>query len=109
MKKSILFCLLLVSAFLLSSCGGSGSVISVTIIPNEITLTVNSNQQFEGYALGLFDTGVDWSVQESGGGSITSGGYYTAPATVGTYHVIATAQSDSTVSAKAKVIVQASL
>ena len=49
----------------------------------------------EGYQVtGAADGSVAWSVQEgSTGGSITSAGVYTAPASAGTYHVVATSQA----------------
>jgi hypothetical protein len=47
-------------------------------------------------------------VQEgAAGGAITSAGVYTAPATAGNYHVVATSQADSTKSATATVTVTA--
>ncbi len=49
---------------------------------------------------------VVWSVQEGvAGGSITPAGVYTAPATVGTYHVVAVSQADPTRQAVATVLV----
>lgn len=49
---------------------------------------------------------VVWSVQEGvAGGSITPGGVYTAPPTVGTYHVVAVSQADPTRQAVATVLV----
>jgi len=39
-------------------------------------------------------TAVTWSVLEAGGGSIDAAGLFTAPATPGTYHVIATSALD---------------
>src|SRR5262249_10589195 len=39
---------------------------------------------------------VNWVVQEEAGGSITSDGLYTAPQTIGTFHIIATDRSDPT-------------
>jgi hypothetical protein len=50
---------------------------------------------------------VTWSVQEQSGGTIDSSGVYTAPATEGTYRVIATSQADSTKTATATVTVKA--
>lgn len=56
----------------------------------------------------LPDTACNWSIQEgAGGGSITSAGQYTAPGTMGTYHVIATAHADSSKTATATVTVVA--
>jgi len=46
-----------------------------------------------------------WSVQEAGGGTIDSSGFYTAPMTPGTYHVVATNSLDATKFAVATVMV----
>jgi hypothetical protein len=46
---------------------------------------------------------VSWAVVETGGGSITQTGIYTAPSTPGTYSVKATANADSNASATAAV------
>ena len=55
---------------------------------------------------GAVDTSVTWSVQEgAAGGSITSSGIYTAPNTLGTYHVVATSIADATASASAVVTI----
>ncbi|MGC4044634.1 MAG: hypothetical protein QM758_12640 [Armatimonas sp.] len=43
----------------------------------------------------LSDQGITWSVREAGGGSITASGVYTAPATRGTYTIVATSTRDS--------------
>jgi hypothetical protein len=51
---------------------------------------------------------VTWSVRESGGGTVSSSGSYTAPAGAGTYHVVATSQADATKSATATITVTAS-
>jgi hypothetical protein len=40
-------------------------------------------------------TAVAWSVEEVGGGTITSDGLYTAPDAVGTYHIVATSTVDA--------------
>jgi hypothetical protein len=49
---------------------------------------------------------VTWSVQEgAAGGSITAGGVYTAPATAGTYHVVARSNADPTKTSVAEVVV----
>src|SRR5205807_1355266 len=52
-------------------------------------------------------TAVTWSVQEAAGGTVTSSGSYTAPATAGTYHVLAKSVADSTKSDTATISVAA--
>jgi hypothetical protein len=52
---------------------------------------------FAATVTGTADDGVVWSVQEGpSGGSVTSTGEYTAPATAGTYHVVAASHADTT-------------
>jgi hypothetical protein len=74
-------------------------------------MTANLNQggtqPFTANVVGTSNTSVSWTVQESGGGSITGGGGYTAPNKSGTFHVIATSQADMTKSSAATVIVNA--
>jgi hypothetical protein len=54
---------------------------------------------------GSSNQAVTWSIQEGAGGSITSGGVYTAPASAGVFHVIATASADATKSDTAEITV----
>jgi hypothetical protein len=56
---------------------------------------------------GTIDQTVSWGVAEAGGGTITSGGMYTAPSAVGTYYVVVTSSADTTKSATATVTVTA--
>jgi len=57
---------------------------------------------------GASNTAVNWSIKEgAAGGTISASGLYTAPATAGTYHVIATSQADTTKSATLAVTVTA--
>jgi hypothetical protein len=87
-------------------------VLSVTITPpvGGTQADFSGTLQFSAVAnlYGTGNTGVTWSVQEgAAGGTITSGGLYTAPRTAGTYHVVATAQLDGTTKASATVTVVA--
>jgi hypothetical protein len=52
-------------------------------------------------------TSVEWSVEESGGGTIDATGKYTAPATPGEYHVVVAAVADRTKKDRATVRVEA--
>jgi hypothetical protein len=83
----------------------SPSGISVTISPATRTTTVNAGIQFESSVTGSGDTAVTWSVEEAGGGTITSQGAYTAPANPGTFHVRATSLADPTAYGRATVTV----
>jgi len=59
-------------------------------------LKINDSHTFSATVTGTSNTGVTWSIQEAGGGTITSGGSYTAPATAGVYHLVATSVFDTT-------------
>ncbi len=48
---------------------------------------------------------VTWSVQEANGGVVDANGQYTAPASTGTYHVVATSVADTSRTASAAVLV----
>ena len=84
---------------------------SVTIDPANPQVRVGESVTFSAQVLGLTepdpDTSVSWSVQESGGGEITADGVYTAPATPGEYHVVATSNANPDASAIARVEVLA--
>ena len=78
---------LVIAALLLSACGDNTPIdYSVLLRPAAATITAGRTVQ-----LGAFSKAdVTWKVQEAGGGTIDANGAYTAPATPGTYHVIAT-------------------
>lgn len=82
-------------SLLLVACGGDGQKISVTIDPMSATVKAGMTQTFSATVMHTKDTSVTWKVQESGGGSVTSEGVYTAPNTPGTYHVWATSVKDT--------------
>jgi hypothetical protein len=83
----------------------NGPIITVTVNPASPSVTTNANQAFTATVTNTSNTAVAWSVEESAGGSITDGGVYTAPGLVGTYHVIATSQADTTKTGTATVTV----
>jgi hypothetical protein len=65
--------------------------IEVSIQPASVVLTTGDARAFQATAL-QSSQGVAWSVQEGGtGGTVTASGLYTAPATAGSFHVVATA------------------
>jgi len=80
--------------------------VSVSISPITASIDAGTTQQFTPTVTGTTNTSVTWTVQESGGGSVSSSGLYTAPSTPGTYHVVATSLADTTMSASAKIIVK---
>lgn len=80
--------------------------LSVSISPARTTVDACRTVTLSATVTGSTDRAVAWSVQESGGGTITSAGVYTAPSTAGQYHVIATAHASSKVTATATITVQ---
>jgi hypothetical protein len=81
--------------------------VAVAIAPTSATLTLGQSQTFAATVTGSANTDVRWSVQEgAAGGSITAAGLYTAPATAGTYHVVAISQADSLQTAVVTIIVR---
>jgi hypothetical protein len=107
--RKVALCLGLIAVGLLTqSCGGYGDTASVVIYPETVELKVNQTQEFEGFVKNMLDPTVKWSVEESWGGSVSAHGLYTAPSSTGTYHVVATSNSDSTMHNRATVTVVAS-
>lgn len=65
-----------------------------------------TTQQFTATVVGAVNTNVTWSVEEGvDGGIISSSGFYTAPTTPGTYHIVATSVADPSKTATAVVTV----
>lgn len=79
--------------------------VDVAITPATTTLASGTSKWFSATVTGSSNTAVTWKVLEVGGGSITSSGYYTAPGTTGTYHVVATSEADPTKSKMASITV----
>jgi hypothetical protein len=98
-------CLLLSTIFLLLP-SRSFAAVTVTISPTPVNLPANGSQQFAATVTGASDTSVIWTVREgSSGGTVSNSGLYSAPARLGTYHVVATSNADQTQSAVATVAV----
>ena len=76
--------------------------ISVSVAPSSATLNTSATQTFNATVTGSSNTSVNWTCT---GGTITTAGLYTAPASTGTYLVRATSQADSTKFAEATVTV----
>ena len=111
-KASPLLIIFAVSLFL-SGCGGGGSSggggkgepVSIAINPPSASVATGGTVAFTASVSGAPDTTVTWGVQESGGGSITPDGSYTAPQSEGTFHVTATSRSEPPQTAAAAVTV----
>jgi DNA-binding beta-propeller fold protein YncE len=92
-----------------ASASSPSAVSSVSVAINPLTAGVpeGGSLSFVATVTGAANATVTWSVQEgTTGGSITSLGVYTAPNTLGTYHVVATSVADSTTSASAVVTIE---
>ena len=87
-----------------SLCAAATSV-QVSVAPSTATVQPSGTQQFAATVTGASNTAVNWTVQETGGGSISSAGLYTAPSTPGTFHVVATSVADPLESGTATVTV----
>jgi hypothetical protein len=84
--------------------------ISVSIAPTLATIQPSASFTFMATVSGTVggqSTAVTWSVQEAGGGTVDASGRYVAPATEGTYHVIANSVADPSRRAPATVAVSA--
>jgi hypothetical protein len=79
------------------------SKVTVTVSGPTGPLDPLASRTFTATVNNTSNTSVTWSVVESGGGSITQSGVYTAPETPGTYTVKAVAQADSSASDTASV------
>lgn len=84
----------------------SHSVVSVDIQPKEVSLSFGEQQRFTASVSGDPNTSVVWSVQESGGGTISPDGLYSAPESEGLFHVIVASAADPTRRATATVTVR---
>lgn len=95
--------------------GGTGSppsTISISISPTSATVSASGTQQFKASVTGTSNTGVQWEVNQTPGGSsqtgtISNSGLYTAPATTTPLQVTVTAvsEADTAKTASAKVTV----
>ena len=80
------------------------SMVSISISPESATVATGGSQTFSATVTGSTNNKVTWSIKEgASGGTINSGGVYTAPSKPGTYHIVATSQADPNKSATATV------
>ena len=81
-------------------------VVSVSVTPTNPAVGTNGTVQLSAVVSGTTNQDVTWTVEEgAAGGSISTLGLYTAPATPGIYHARATSQADTTKSAVANITV----
>jgi hypothetical protein len=90
-------------------CGSPAAThIVVSLEPRAAQVEPGGSVSFTASVTGSADAGVAWSVQEgAAGGSVTASGVYTAPATPGTYHLVAASHADPTTLESATVTVVA--
>lgn len=70
-------------------------VVAVTVSPSSGAVNACQTLTLVATVTGSTDKAVTWSVQEgAAGGSITSGGVYTAASSAGSYHAVATSHAD---------------
>lgn len=84
--------------------------IGISVTPASATISPNATQQYAATVTGTSNQAVIWSVVEgAGGGTINAAGLYTAPNSVGTYHIKVISQQDPWQSATVPIMVGAYL
>lgn len=88
------------------------SIVTVSAVPPPVAISISpataaavacKTVSFTATVTGSTNKAVTWKVTETAGGSISTGGVYTAPDSAGTFHVVATAAADPTKIATATV------
>ena len=80
------------------------SMVSISISPESATVATGGSQTFSATVTGSTNNKGTWGIKEgASGGTINSGGVYTAPSKPGTYHIVATSQADPNKSATATI------
>ena len=81
---------------------GEGQI-SVQVLPSFVSLQMNDVQQFSAQVTGSPGSSIVWSIDELNGGTITTGGLYTAPQALGVATVRATLSDKPDVSGTATI------
>jgi hypothetical protein len=76
----------------------------VTLVPGTVALETGGTQQYQAQVTGVVDPSVTWTCT---GGTISTQGLYTAPATTGTYTITAKSIADPSGTASTTVVVRA--
>jgi len=104
-KWSRAFAIAAISCLL--ACGPESTpavAVAIASSPTAASIQIATQLQLSASVTGTEQTRVAWRVAEGmAGGSITQDGLYTAPATVGSYRVIATSAADPSQSASALI------
>jgi hypothetical protein len=101
---------LAVALSMLLGCGqsspGTAAALDVAVVvsPKDASVLERGTSVFSAAVTGAVDVSVTWYVLEGSAGGSVSGGVYVAPATAGTYHVVARSVA-SGVEAQATVVV----
>ena len=85
-----------------TSSGGTTGSVSVSVSPASASLQTGQQTQFTATVSGATNTAVTWTAS---GGTVTSGGRYTAPSVAGNCTITATSAADPSKSASAVVTV----
>jgi hypothetical protein len=83
-----------------------GGPVAVAVRPSSALIAPQATVRFSASVSGTANTAVTWSVTEPGGGSVDGSGLYFAPASTGTFHVVATSAADPAATGVAQVVVQ---
>ncbi len=81
--------------------------ITIAISPQTASVVAGNTVQFTATVSGSTNAAATWSVAETGGGTVSGAGLYTAPASAGAYHVVATSSADTSKTSSATVTVTA--
>lgn len=79
--------------------------VTFSIAPDAVTIAPGVTVTFSASLVGLDSSQVRWTVQGSGGGTITNGGVYTAPSAKAIDHVVATSAAHENYHATAVALV----
>lgn len=77
--------------------------VSVAVNPAQARVGPGGSLAFAAIVAGTVSTAVNWSVRETGGGTVDGTGRYTAPTTEGAYHLVATSAAVPSASGSALV------
>jgi hypothetical protein len=84
----------------------STAVVAIAVSPRTVSVAIGAAQNFTCTVTGSTNTACTWRVQEAGGGVIDPAtGYYLAPGTPGTYHLVVESEADPTRSDVATITV----
>ncbi len=98
---SVLALLALTACSAGSVAESASSSVAINVVPPEVALQPGASFAFDAAVTGTINTAVQWTVMELNGGVIDTSGRYTAPQATGTFHVVAAAVADPSVTSTA--------